>query len=98
MGDPGCTLTQLVEQIVDARLRELGVTTTQADARSIRIRKGLSLTELSDRAGVSSGYVSMLERGRVKNIGSRNSQCIKRIADVLGVSAEEYRSALLARR
>ncbi len=95
MSDPGCTLTMMVERIVDDRLRKLGLMVSQDTARDIRIKRGMSITELADLAGVSTGYISDLENGHIKHIGSRKKGGLERIAEQLNVSGEEYRAALL---
>jgi transcriptional regulator with XRE-family HTH domain len=46
-----------------------------------RIRRGLSQTELAARAGISSGYISQIERG----LYGPSPRVAKRIAMALGV-------------
>lgn len=49
---------------------------------SIRKRRGLSLSDLADKAGISKSYLSNIERNLNKN---PSVQLITRVADVLGV-------------
>ncbi|MFC4617447.1 helix-turn-helix domain-containing protein [Camelliibacillus cellulosilyticus] len=51
--------------------------------KQLRLQKGLSLTELAERAGVSKSYLSTIERDLQKN---PSIQFLEKIADVLGVS------------
>lgn len=53
--------------------------------KKYRLDKGLSLSELADRAGVAKSYLSSIER----NIQSNPSiQFLEKIADVLDISVE----------
>lgn len=53
--------------------------------KKIRMEKGLSLSELADRAGVAKSYLSSIER----NIQSNPSiQFLEKIASVLDISVE----------
>lgn len=50
-----------------------------------RVDKGLSLTELADRAGIAKSYLSAIER----NIqGNPSIQVLEKISKVLGVSVQ----------
>lgn len=51
--------------------------------KQLRNSKGLSLTELSERAGVSKSYLSTIERNLQKN---PSVQFLEKVAEVLGVS------------
>jgi transcriptional regulator with XRE-family HTH domain len=88
-------LSAFMRRYIDARLAELGVVSRAQTPRALRIAAGLSVSEVADRAGVSIGYISQLENGRLKNIGSRNKAGLARIAEIVGVSASEYRQACL---
>ena len=51
--------------------------------KQLRLQKRLSLTELSEKAGVSKSYLSTIERNLQQN---PSVQFLEKIADVLGVS------------
>lgn len=53
----------------------------------LRKRKGLSLTELSQRAGVAKSYLSSIERGLQQN---PSIQFLEKIGEVLNVTVEEF--------
>ncbi|REK75816.1 helix-turn-helix domain-containing protein [Paenibacillus paeoniae] len=53
----------------------------------LRKRKGLSLTELSQRAGVAKSYLSSIERGLQQN---PSIQFLEKIGEVLNVPVEEF--------
>ena len=55
--------------------------------QSLRKRKGLSLTELSQRAGVAKSYLSSIERGLQQN---PSIQFLEKIGEVLNVPVEEF--------
>ncbi|MDF2835617.1 MAG: transcriptional regulator [Paenibacillus sp.] len=52
-----------------------------------RKRKGFSLTELSQRAGVAKSYLSSIERGLQQN---PSIQFLEKIGEVLNVPVEEF--------
>ncbi|MHA7964369.1 helix-turn-helix domain-containing protein [Paenibacillus sp. CAU 1782] len=52
-----------------------------------RKRRGLSLTELSQRAGVAKSYLSSIERGLQQN---PSIQFLEKIGEVLHVPVEEF--------
>ncbi|WP_054028773.1 helix-turn-helix domain-containing protein [Bacillus sp. FJAT-28004] len=52
-----------------------------------RKRNGLSLTELSKRAGVAKSYLSSIERGLQQN---PSIQFLEKVSDVLKVTVEEF--------
>ncbi|GGD73234.1 helix-turn-helix domain-containing protein [Paenibacillus nasutitermitis] len=52
----------------------------------LRKRKALSLTELSERAGVAKSYLSSIERGIQQN---PSIQFLEKIGTVLGTTVEE---------
>ncbi|WP_141504038.1 helix-turn-helix domain-containing protein [Paenibacillus luteus] len=52
----------------------------------LRKRKGLSLTELSQRAGVAKSYLSSIERGLQQN---PSIQFLEKVGAVLNVTVEE---------
>lgn len=54
--------------------------------KNLRKKMGLTLQELSERSGVSPGYISMLERGFKK---SPTLEVLKKLAKGLGVSLSE---------
>lgn len=54
--------------------------------KSLRKKKGLTLQELSQRSGVSPGYISMLERGFKK---SPTIEVLKKLAAGLEVNLSE---------
>ncbi|WP_424767290.1 helix-turn-helix domain-containing protein [Paenibacillus sp. sgz302251] len=53
----------------------------------LRKRKGLSLTELSQRAGVAKSYLSSIERGLQQN---PSIQFLEKIGEVLNVAVEDF--------
>ncbi|WP_054028526.1 helix-turn-helix domain-containing protein [Bacillus sp. FJAT-28004] len=53
----------------------------------LRKRKGLSLTELSQRAGVAKSYLSSIERGLQQN---PSIQFLEKVGTVLNVTVEEF--------
>ncbi|MGG1635384.1 helix-turn-helix domain-containing protein [Paenibacillus sp. TAF43_2] len=53
----------------------------------LRKRKGLSLTELSQRAGVAKSYLSSIERGLQQN---PSIQFLEKVGAVLNVTVEEF--------
>lgn len=53
----------------------------------LRKRKGFSLTELSQRAGVAKSYLSSIERGLQQN---PSIQFLEKIGEVLNVPVEEF--------
>lgn len=53
----------------------------------LRKRKGLSLTELSQRAGVAKSYLSSIERGLQQN---PSIQFLEKVGAVLNVTIEEF--------
>ncbi|KRE51252.1 helix-turn-helix domain-containing protein [Paenibacillus sp. Soil522] len=52
----------------------------------LRKRNGLSLTELSQRAGIAKSYLSSIERGLQQN---PSIQFLEKVSGVLNVSVEE---------
>lgn len=50
------------------------------DLRELRIKQGLTLKQVAEKAGVSEGYISHIERGKQ----SMPVHTAKRIAEVLG--------------
>jgi len=56
----------------------------------LRKKKNLSLTELSERAGVAKSYLSSIERGIQKN---PSIQFLEKIGAVLGTTVEEFLQA-----
>lgn len=91
-------LEHLIDARVEAKLRAMGITTPRVNRRALRIGKGYSLSNLAQRAQVSAGYVSMLESGQVRNMGSRNQAGLARICEALGVTVAEYCTAPAAPR
>ncbi|KRE45529.1 helix-turn-helix domain-containing protein [Paenibacillus sp. Soil522] len=55
--------------------------------KMLRKRNGLSLTELSQRAGVAKSYLSSIERGLQQN---PSIQFLKKVSVVLKVTVEEF--------
>jgi XRE family transcriptional regulator of biofilm formation len=55
--------------------------------KMLRKRNGLSLTELSQRAGVAKSYLSSIERGLQQN---PSIQFLEKVGVVLKVSVEEF--------
>jgi len=55
--------------------------------QELRKRKGLSLTELSERAGVAKSYLSSIERGIQRN---PSIQFLEKVGAVLNVTVEEF--------
>ncbi|OMF35936.1 transcriptional regulator [Paenibacillus sp. FSL H8-0548] len=53
----------------------------------LRKRKGLSLTELSQRAGVAKSYLSSIERGLQQN---PSIQFLEKVGIVLNVTVEDF--------
>lgn len=54
--------------------------------RRIRMSKGLTQTEVAERAGVDQAYITMLERGKRKN---PTLIVLERIADALRVELRD---------
>lgn len=59
--------------------------------RVLRLRHGISLTELASRAGISNQHLSRLELGGVKATPAQE----KKIADAVGTLISDRRTALL---
>jgi transcriptional regulator with XRE-family HTH domain len=95
VSDPGCSLTDLVRQVIREEIAKLGLTKPVVTARTMRLLKGLSVEELAHRAGVSAALIGKYENGQVKNIGSKNPGGLARIAEALGKSTEEYVQAII---
>jgi XRE family transcriptional regulator, master regulator for biofilm formation len=57
--------------------------------RQLRVAKGLSISELADRANVAKSYISSIERGIQKN---PSIQTLDKIARVLGVTTQQLLS------
>ncbi|MBD2872029.1 helix-turn-helix domain-containing protein [Paenibacillus arenilitoris] len=55
--------------------------------QTLRKRKGLSLTELSQRAGVAKSYLSSIERGLQQN---PSIQFLEKVGAVLNVTVEDF--------
>lgn len=55
--------------------------------QTLRKRKGFSLTELSQRAGVAKSYLSSIERGLQQN---PSIQFLEKIGEVLNVPIEDF--------
>jgi XRE family transcriptional regulator of biofilm formation len=55
--------------------------------KMLRKRNGLSLTELSQRAGVAKSYLSSIERGLQQN---PSIQFLEKVGAVLKVSVEDF--------
>ncbi len=55
--------------------------------QTLRKNQGLSLTELSQRAGVAKSYLSSIERGLQQN---PSIQFLEKIGEVLHVSVEDF--------
>lgn len=53
----------------------------------LRKKKNLSLTELSERAGVAKSYLSSIERGIQQN---PSIQFLEKVGLVLGITVEEF--------
>jgi XRE family transcriptional regulator of biofilm formation len=57
--------------------------------RQLRVAKGLSISELAERAGVAKSYISSIERGIQKN---PSIQTLDKISRVLGVTTQQLLS------
>lgn len=55
--------------------------------KMLRKKRNLSLTELSEKAGVAKSYLSSIERGIQKN---PSIQFLEKIGQVLGITVEEF--------
>ncbi len=55
--------------------------------QQLRLTKGLSITELADRAGVAKSYLSSIERDIQSN---PSIQFLEKVGSVLGVSVEDF--------
>jgi len=55
--------------------------------QQLRLAKGLSLTELAERAGVAKSYLSSIERDIQSN---PSIQFLEKVGKVLGVSVEQF--------
>lgn len=53
----------------------------------LRLAKGLSITELAERAGVAKSYLSSIERDIQSN---PSIQFLEKVGKVLGISVEEF--------
>lgn len=58
-----------------------------AKIRSLRKRKGLTLTQLSELAGVAKSYLSSIERGIQNN---PSIQFLEKVSFILDVSVEQF--------
>lgn len=76
-------MTEGGDQSAEHARRHNGAAALGAAVRAARTRLGLSVQALAQRAGVSLGLVSQLERG----MGNPSLQSIQRLAQALGVSA-----------
>lgn len=54
--------------------------------KQLRSKKGMSLSELAERAGVAKSYISSIERGIQQN---PSIQTLEKISGVLGVPTEQ---------
>lgn len=55
--------------------------------QQLRLAKGLSLTELAERAGVAKSYLSSIERDIQSN---PSIQFLEKVGVVLGISVEDF--------
>lgn len=55
--------------------------------QQLRLAKGMSLTELADRAGVAKSYLSSIERDLQSN---PSIQFLEKVGNVLGVSVDQF--------
>lgn len=55
--------------------------------QQLRLAKGMSLTELAERAGVAKSYLSSIERDLQSN---PSIQFLEKVGNVLGVSVEQF--------
>lgn len=56
------------------------------DLRLERIARGMTQSDLAERAGVSQAYIAMIERGRRKP----GLKLIRRLSDVLSIPAVDF--------
>ena len=56
-----------------------------SEVRKLREKHGWSMQELSDKSGVSKGYISMLENGKV----NPSLKKLKELAKALGVEVKD---------
>lgn len=82
-----------VEELIDRKLRSMESASSRPDPRALRQIRGMELTELAVRAGISHGTLSRLENGKLKR---PKPETLARIAGALGVCAKEYREAVAA--
>lgn len=55
--------------------------------QQLRLAKGMSLTELAERAGVAKSYLSSIERDLQSN---PSIQFLEKVGQVLGVSVDQF--------
>lgn len=55
--------------------------------QQLRLTKGMSITELAERAGVAKSYLSSIERDIQSN---PSIQFLEKVGSVLGVSVEDF--------
>lgn len=88
-------LTQLeamIDQRVEAALRKCGVIGTRRDCRSIRIVRGLTISDAAMRAGISHVALGKIESGKTRN---PSPQTLNKIARALNVPESDYREAFM---
>lgn len=56
------------------------------DLRLERIARGMTQSDLAERAGVSQAYIAMIERGKRKP----GLKLIRRLSDVLSIPAVDF--------
>lgn len=79
-----------IEGIVERKLRTFTDESGRPDPRALRQSRGMDLTELATRAGISHGTLSRLENGKLKR---PRPETLARIANALGVCVKDYREA-----
>lgn len=73
------------------RCIRLSVSSHANPVASLRVQKNLNQHQLAEAAGVSSGYVSALESGRIDSPGRRNQEAFNKIAAALDCDPGELR-------
>lgn len=90
------SLETLVSELVDARLKALGVLQPETPA-SIRTKAGYAtVDQLATAVGIPASTLRKYEQGRCHHWTGASFDNFKRIADVCGVTAQVYAQACQA--
>lgn len=83
-------LEAMIDQRVEAALRRCGVVGTIRDCRTLRIIRGLTISEAAMRAGISHVALGKIENGKTRN---PCPDTLNKIARALNIPEAEYRQA-----